>query len=225
MAYPPQQGPYGGQQAPQGQPYGGYPQQGGPYGGPPPRNKAPLLATLMFVVALLAGLGITGFVAPGFFLSDDDSESSADGGDGTGSAPGGPGGLPGGGPADGPGGGPADGPADGPGGGSGDDGPGGGSSGGSSVDGEAFAEEFVTALNKLDSEAANSMYCPDAVGGMVDYVIKKDPELAIASTEGSKYYLKVTLSGTLGGKPLRSGKLSVELNGGNAPCVFTFSAG
>ncbi|MGB3439083.1 MAG: hypothetical protein WBA97_10065 [Actinophytocola sp.] len=70
MTYPQQ--PYGGQE-----PYPGY---GGPYGGgygappppPPKKNTAAIVSVVAVVVVLLAGLGITGFVAPGFFRSDDD---------------------------------------------------------------------------------------------------------------------------------------------------------
>jgi hypothetical protein len=85
-----QQPQYGGgyQQQPTGQygaydpnaQYGGGYQQYGGVGGPPPpkSNKGPIIAIVSIVVLLLAGLGITGFVAPGFFLSDKDN--SADGG-------------------------------------------------------------------------------------------------------------------------------------------------
>lgn len=223
MAYPPQQGQYGAQQQ-----YGGYPQQQGPYGGPPPKNKAPVAATLIFVVALLAGLGITGFVEPGFFLSDDKGGggSSADGGDaGQGARPGGV--------ADGPadptlrpgdsGGSDSDGPASGPGDGS-NEGSGGSSAGGG--DGEAVAEDFLAAVNAAKSTEANDMVCPDSPSNsLVDYVIKKDPALAIDTIEETKYFLDVKLKGTLGGKPLNLGKISVKLTGSEAPCVFTFNAG
>ncbi len=114
MTYPPQgpQGPYGQQPDPYGQQpdpygqqqqYGGYPQQqpgydpngqygggfqSGQYGGlggpPPKKNKGPIIAVVAIVVLLLGGLGITGFVAPGFFLSDDKGTSNTgDGGDKT----------------------------------------------------------------------------------------------------------------------------------------------
>jgi hypothetical protein len=113
MTYPPQgpQGPYGQQPDPYGQqpdPYGqqqqypGYPQQAGydqsgqygggfqsgQYGGlggpPPKKNNGPIIAVVAIVVLLLGGLGITGFVAPGFFLSDDkDSSNTGSGGDKT----------------------------------------------------------------------------------------------------------------------------------------------
>lgn len=63
---------------------GGYPPYGG-VGGPPPKsNKGPIIAVVSIVVLLLAGLGITGFVAPGFFLSD--KTDSAGGGGGGGSS-------------------------------------------------------------------------------------------------------------------------------------------
>lgn len=229
MAYPPQQGQYGAQQQ-----YGGYPQQQGPYGGPPQKNKAPLVATLIFVVALLAGLGITGFVAPGFFLSDDkDGGSSADGGGG---APGGVGDgpadptlRPGGSPDDSgdPGGsGGSDGPASGPGSGSGDGSGDSGDSGGNSGDGRTVAEEFLTAVNGAKSTEANDMVCPDSPSNsLVDYVIKKKPQLAIDTVDETKYFLDVKLKGTLDGEPLNLGKISVKLTGSESPCVFTFNAG
>lgn len=322
MAYPPQQGPYG-PQVPQGQQqYGGYPQQPGPYGAPPPKNKAPLIASLLFVVALLAGLGITGFVAPGFFLSDDDDKSGGSASDGSASdggasggsedpdlkkfaadlvaaandqdksalkefpcddaGPGvsqaineidetegaelvgvkelaadkyvilvdiaydgkhspfsatvaksgdawcwqdfarGTGGSSGGDSGD-DSGDDSDGPASGPGGSSGDSGD---SSGGNGEEGKTLVEEFITAVNAKDSAKANSMYCDDAPSNsLVDHVIKKDPKLAVGSIDESKYFLKVKLSGTLGGKPLNLGNVSVKLTGSGAPCVFTFGAG
>jgi hypothetical protein len=112
MTYPPQgpQGPYGQQPDPYGQQPqygGGYPQPADPYaggydqsgqygggfqsgqygglGGPPPKkNTGPIIAVVAIVVLLLGGLGITGFVAPGFFLSDDkDSTNTGGGGDKT----------------------------------------------------------------------------------------------------------------------------------------------
>src|SRR4051794_39021692 len=56
---------------------GGYGQCGGLGGGqqPPKNNKGPIIAIVTIVVLILAGVGITGFVAPGFFLSDDDKGS------------------------------------------------------------------------------------------------------------------------------------------------------
>jgi hypothetical protein len=95
--YGQQQPQYGGypQQQPQPQPtgqfgaydpnaqYGGGYQQYGGFGGPPPPQKSkkgPVIAIVAVVVLLLAGLGITGFVAPGFFLSDKGSDTADDGG-------------------------------------------------------------------------------------------------------------------------------------------------
>lgn len=71
MTYPQQ--PYGGQDPYAGQSgYGGY----GGYGAPPPppkKNTAAVVAVVAVVVVVLAAAGITGFVAPGFLLSGDDT--------------------------------------------------------------------------------------------------------------------------------------------------------
>ena len=80
MTYPQQ--PYGGQDPHAGQSgYGGY----GGYGAPPPppqkKNTAAIVAVIAVVVVVLAAVGITGFVAPGFFLSD--SENTPVGGPST----------------------------------------------------------------------------------------------------------------------------------------------
>lgn len=72
---------YGGGYDPNAQYGGGYGQYGGYGGGPqPPKNKGPIIAVVSIVVLILAGVGITGFVAPGFFLSDDKGNNAADGG-------------------------------------------------------------------------------------------------------------------------------------------------
>lgn len=104
--YGQQPDPYGQQQQPdpygQQQQYGGYPQQqpgydqsgqygggfqAGQYGGiggpPPKKNTGPIIAVVAIVVLLLGGLGITGFVAPGFFLSDDEGSNTGGGGNTT----------------------------------------------------------------------------------------------------------------------------------------------
>ncbi|UKD52944.1 hypothetical protein L3Q65_34325 [Amycolatopsis sp. FU40] len=67
-----QQQPYGGtQQFPQqGWDQGQYP--GGPGGEPPKNNKTGLWIGIAVAVVVVVALGITGFVAPGFFLSKDD---------------------------------------------------------------------------------------------------------------------------------------------------------
>lgn len=94
MSYP--QGPYGQQPDPYGQQQpqygGGYqqqPQYGGAYGQqyggfgggpqPPKNNKAPIIAVVSIVVLILAGVGVTGFIAPGFFVSDDKGGNTASG--------------------------------------------------------------------------------------------------------------------------------------------------
>lgn len=75
MSYPqgPQQGGYP-QQGPYGPP-GGRPQYGG-YPPPPRKPKTGLIVGIVAAVVVLAALGITGFVAPGFFLGDDDGSGA-----------------------------------------------------------------------------------------------------------------------------------------------------
>lgn len=77
MSYPgPPQGGY--PQQPQPGPYGppgGHPQYGG-YPPPPRKPKTGLIVGIVAAVVVLATLGITGFVAPGFFLGDDDGSGS-----------------------------------------------------------------------------------------------------------------------------------------------------
>lgn len=69
---PQQQPQYGGGYDPNAQYGGGYTQYGGLGGGPQqPKNKGPIIAVVTIVVLILAGVGVTGFIAPGFFLSDD----------------------------------------------------------------------------------------------------------------------------------------------------------
>jgi hypothetical protein len=80
----PQQPPGG--QNPYGQPgpgYGNpYPPYPGGYGGgfgpppPPPKKTGVVVAVVAVAVLVLGGLGITGFVAPGFFLSSDDDTTT-----------------------------------------------------------------------------------------------------------------------------------------------------
>jgi hypothetical protein len=67
-----QQPQYGGGYDPNAQYGGGYGQYGGLGGGPQPpkKNTGPIIAIVSIVVLILVGVGITGFVAPGFFLSD-----------------------------------------------------------------------------------------------------------------------------------------------------------
>jgi len=211
-----------------------YPQQQGPYGyqqpvGPPPKNNAPAIAVAIVVVAVLVGIGITGFVAPGFFLSDDKGSAGARGAGGEGGGAGlpGPGTVPPIGTPDG-GGGPA--------GGDGADTPGGSdstgapdSSGGSggSGDGQAFAEEFIAAVNAKDEPTAEGMICEDAPSNsLVSYVVGKNPQLEIAGVEDAgSHIVDFALGGTVDGKPVTIGGVAVRISGGGSPCVFTFNAG
>ena len=76
MTYPQQ--PYGGQEPYPG--YGGYVPPPPP---PPKKNTAAIVSVVAVIVVLLGTLGITGFVAPGFFLSDDTEPTAGGGGTST----------------------------------------------------------------------------------------------------------------------------------------------
>jgi hypothetical protein len=72
VTYPQQ--PYGGQDPYAGQSgYGGYGGYGAPPPPPPKKNTAAIVAVVAVLVVVLAGVGVTGFVAPGFFLSGDET--------------------------------------------------------------------------------------------------------------------------------------------------------
>ncbi|EME57447.1 hypothetical protein [Amycolatopsis decaplanina] len=74
-AYPQQQYPgYGQQHYGQNQQY---PQGFGGPPAPPKNNKTGLLVGIAAAVVVLVTLGITGFVAPGFFLGDDKADKAA----------------------------------------------------------------------------------------------------------------------------------------------------
>ncbi|WP_410605417.1 hypothetical protein [Amycolatopsis sp. lyj-90] len=75
-----QSGAYPQQQYPGQQPYGQNQQYGQGFGGPPakPNNsKTGLLVGIAAGVVVLITLGITGFVAPGFFLGDDKADKAS----------------------------------------------------------------------------------------------------------------------------------------------------
>jgi peptidyl-prolyl cis-trans isomerase B (cyclophilin B) len=77
MTYPPQPGQSGGFPPPPDQ-YGQQPYYPG-YGGqaPPPKGKTGLWIGLGVAVGMVVALGITGFVAPGFFLDKDNTTAAS----------------------------------------------------------------------------------------------------------------------------------------------------
>jgi hypothetical protein len=89
--YEQQQYPQGGYQQPQYPPQGGYQQQPGygqpqypppgqGFGGPPappPKSKTGMLVGIAVAVVVIVALGITGFVAPGFFLSKSSDKAAS----------------------------------------------------------------------------------------------------------------------------------------------------
>lgn len=75
-AYPQQQYPGYGQQQYPGQNQQ-YPQGFGGPPAPPKNNKTGLIVAIAAAAVVVVTLGITGFVAPGFFLSDDKAEKAS----------------------------------------------------------------------------------------------------------------------------------------------------
>lgn len=67
-----------------------YPQQP-PHPQQPPKSKTGLIVVIVAAVALIVALLVTGFVAPGFFLSDDDKDNADDTGSGGNTVPAAPG--------------------------------------------------------------------------------------------------------------------------------------
>jgi hypothetical protein len=159
MAYPQQQGPYGGYQ------------QHGHYGGPPRKNNSAVIPVVIVVVAALAGLGILGFVEPGFFLGDDDkSSSSSSSADSSGG-----GGDEGSGPAAG----------------------GGDEEGASGVD--QFAGALVDAADSQDESALSGFKCADATDNVdeaIDQIGQTDGAELAATREiaEDEYLVLVTIS-------------------------------
>ncbi|ASR38620.1 hypothetical protein BAY61_30550 [Prauserella marina] len=77
-AFPQQGGQYDQYGQYQQQQYG-YP-QGGEYGGPPKKSKTGLWVGLSVLLVALVAFGVTGFLAPGFLLGDDEDEKTPGGG-------------------------------------------------------------------------------------------------------------------------------------------------
>ncbi|WP_033290091.1 hypothetical protein [Amycolatopsis jejuensis] len=194
-AYPTQQYPQQGWDP--NQQYGA----GGPQ--PPKNNKTGLWIGLAVVVVLLAALGITGFVAPGFFLSKDDKgttqaqppapssspqlptdESSPPTDEST--AP---------------------------------------STGGGSASGPAkqTVDAFMAKINAKDAAGATSMVCPGTESfskDSIDEATKGDPKLTVAGYEGTAT-VTANLDGTLSGKDA-NGSVIVTKVGGNWCVGFFF---
>ncbi|WP_037354017.1 hypothetical protein [Amycolatopsis orientalis] len=198
----PQQ-PYGGtQQFPQqGWDQGQYP--GGPGGEPPKSNKTGLWIGIAVAVVVLVALGITGFVAPGFFLSKDDKSTSqaqppAPAPSQSSEAP-----L----PSD------SSSPST-----DSSDAPDSGGSG--SGEARQFINDFLAKLNAKDAAGATAMACQGTESmskKSIDETTSGDPQLTLGKvTEGSAT-TSARLSGTLSGKDA-SGTM-VVMNRGGGYCV------
>jgi hypothetical protein len=167
--YPPAHGQAGNQQSgyPPQNPYGqpGYPPQGyqpqgyqpqgyqpqgyqtqGGYGPKPPGNNTGILIGIAIAVVIIIALGITGFVAPGFFLSKDDKPAAAPPNSSQQEPP----------------------PS------SSSSSSSSSSAGGSSVQGGiAVLQSFVDKLNKQDAAGATALVCPDSLDDVVQLGISR----------------------------------------------------
>jgi hypothetical protein len=103
---------------------------------------------------------------------------------------------------------------------------GGGGSGGT-AGAQTYAEEFLAAINAKDEATAEGMICSDTPSNsLVSFVIKKNPQLEIASVEDAgSHFVDFELGGTVDGGPVTTGSVSVRVTGGGSPCIFTFIAG
>lgn len=198
-----QQQPYGGtQQFPQqGWDQGQYP--GGPGGEPPKNNKTGLWIGIAVAVVVLVALGITGFVAPGFFLSKDDKSTSQAQPPAPAPSPSSDAPL----PSD----------SSSPSTDSSDD-PGTGGSG--SGEAKQFINDFLAKLNAKDAAGATAMACQGTESmskKSIDETTSGDPQLTLAKvTEGSAT-TTARLTGKLSGKDA-SGTM-VVMNRGGGYCV------
>lgn len=183
-------------QPPYGQPPGYGPQQPGGFGGPPPpkRNKTGLWAGLAVgAVAVIAFL-VTGLLAPGFLLPEDDAQQQADAPPPT--APSAPPNV-------------------------GSQSP---STGGSDAQGSpaTLAQEFVTALNSANSNKMLGMVCQkyrDDFSGLVTAVDAGKLQVTLtgaAETRGNKAVFDI--AGTLQGKDA-SGNLVLSTGNTSSYCV------
>lgn len=230
MTYPQQQpwqqqGGYpGGQYGQYGAAPGGYPgnhpgaHPGHGYGGygpppppPPPRNNTgAVVAVVLAAVVVLTTLGVTGFVAPGFFLSDD-KESATDGGTENGTESGTETSAP-------------------------DESDVGATdptveapeeateSAGDGTDGAALIEDLVDAINAGDAQAANDLLCSSSsaetdVANAITGSAAIEVDDATLTTD--PYYAGADLTGTLDGEPVRGGRTSA-FNEPDGWCILTF---
>lgn len=172
---------------------------GGGYGGgsqPPKNNKTGLLIGIAAAVVIVATLGITGFVAPGFFLSKDSSNTTAQTQNPASSrtlrpttAPSDPGlptnetAVP-------------------------------GAGGSSQAEGKQFVGDFVAKLNAKDAAGALAMGCQgmDLLKDDIDKVTGGEPQLTVKDYSGSSTFI-AHLGGSLSGKDISGSVQATNLYG------------
>ncbi|MEU4674839.1 hypothetical protein AB0F91_44605 [Amycolatopsis sp. NPDC023774] len=173
---------------------------GGGYGGgsqPPKNNKTGLWIAIAVAVVIVATLGITGFVAPGFFLSKDSSNTTAQTRNPAPlqtsrptTAPSEPGlptnqtAVP-------------------------------GTGGSSSADGQQFLGDFVAKLNAKDAAGALAMGCDgmELLKDDVNKVTGGEPQLTVKYYSSSTTTLYAHLGGSLSGKDISGSVGATNLDG------------
>ncbi|QRP46353.1 hypothetical protein [Amycolatopsis sp. FDAARGOS 1241] len=211
------QQPYPGTQ-PYGQPYPGaqqYPQQGWdpnqPYGGgygggpqPPKNNKTGLWIGIAVAVVVVVALGITGFVAPGFFLSKDSSGTTAQSPNpvpppaptSRPQLPTGEPSLPGL-------------PTD------ETDIPGTGDGSGSPAEGKQAVDDFVAKINAKDAAGATAMTCQGSEGfsrDSIDEATGGEPQLKVEGYDGTST-VTASVGGSLSGKDANGSVIATSVGG------------
>ena len=213
---------YPGAQYPQ-QPYQGtqqFPQQGwdqaqypgGPGGEPPKSNKTGLWIGIAVAVVLVAALAITGFVAPGFFLSKDKSDNQAQT-----QAPVPPpssqlappssaGGL----------------PSDDPSAPTESDSPDSGGVDAAQV--KQLVDDFIGKINAKDAAGAAAMLCAKSTSSAkqsIDDAVSHDPQLSVKKLTANQYLSSATIGGSMSGKTA-NGLMFIDPNNGSL-CISTFT--
>ncbi|MDT8910705.1 hypothetical protein [Amycolatopsis sp. PS_44_ISF1] len=180
-----------------GQGYGG---PGGPGGPGPQKNKTALWIGIAVAVVLVVALGITGFVAPGFFLSKDDTTTAAQSPSTGGPRPSTGAGLPSDEPA------PPTGESTLP------PGPGGSSDPGA---GKTTIDEFIAKINAKDAAGATSMVCQGSESFSKDSISETTggtPALKAGEYSGTAL-VTASIGGSVSGKDANGSVIASSFQG------------
>ncbi|MGW3961932.1 hypothetical protein ACWED2_19065 [Amycolatopsis sp. NPDC005003] len=183
---------------------GGYSQGFGGPPAPPKKSKTGMwIAIGATVVVVLAALGITGFVAPGFFLSKDDTNTAAAPSSSTSGKP-----SPSKPTSKKPTASASQPPTDG---------------GGGASDAKAVLQGFIDKLNAGDNNGAVALGCADSkqlLSSWLETFLKPPLQLQLGDVPADKYLVEGEVTGTSAGKPVK-GTLSATNFDKKGFCVST----